>query len=89
MPSTANGPHRHPATPRLDPPRPACTILCSAPASATGRRRVVAFEPVRKFRALLDWSIHAAGVSHLVDVVRYAARGGGGVTFMVIEEGKA
>ncbi|KAG2446579.1 hypothetical protein HYH02_008565 [Chlamydomonas schloesseri] len=31
--------------------------------------RVVAFEPVRKFRALLDWTVHAAGVSYLVDVV--------------------
>ncbi|KAG2430582.1 hypothetical protein HXX76_010100 [Chlamydomonas incerta] len=31
--------------------------------------RAVAFEPVRKFRALLDWTVHAAGVSHLVDLV--------------------
>lgn len=31
--------------------------------------RVVAFEPVRKFRAYLEWALHANGVAWLVDVV--------------------
>ncbi|GIL74023.1 hypothetical protein Vretimale_5047 [Volvox reticuliferus] len=34
--------------------------------------RVVAFEPVRKFRAFLEWSIHAAGVAERVHVVDWA-----------------
>ncbi|KXZ53120.1 hypothetical protein GPECTOR_7g1011 [Gonium pectorale] len=34
--------------------------------------RVVAFEPVPKFRALLEWTVHAAGVAALVDVLPLA-----------------
>ncbi len=40
--------------------------------------RVVAFEPVRKFRAYLEWALHANGVAWLVDVVPHVGSHGGG-----------
>lgn len=49
-------------------------LPCFAPPTSTSDapHRVVAFEPVDKFRAFLEWSVHAAGVAELVYVVGLA-----------------
>ncbi|GLC34958.1 hypothetical protein PLESTB_001183000 [Pleodorina starrii] len=45
---------------------------------------VVAFEPVRKFRAFLEWSIHAAGVAERVYLVDMALSDGEGPLPLVL-----